>query len=117
MKRTLVLLVLAALAITSARLVPASAAAPQLSAGDAGEVSTSYTYLTENFYKKVDPQVVLDSVRLTLLSAMRTAGVKHAALPAMHAVAAPGTDVREIDHEIVDAAGESASKFTVHDLS
>ncbi len=48
---------------------------------------------------------------------MRTAGVKHAALPAMHAVAAPGTDVREIDHEIVDAAGESASKFTVHDLS
>jgi carboxyl-terminal processing protease len=117
MKRTLVLFVFAALAVSSARLVPASAASPQLSAGDAGEVSTSYTYLTENFYKKVDPQVVLDSVRLTLLSAMRTAGVKHAALPAMHAVAAPASDVREIDHEIVDAAGESASKFTVHDLS
>src|SRR5580658_6401905 len=116
MKRTLVLLLFAALAVGSARLLPASAAAPQLSGADAGELSTSYTYLTENFYKKVDPQAVLDSVRLTLLSAMRTAGVKHAELPAMHA-AATGTNVREIDHEIADAAKESTSKLTVHDLS
>src|ERR1700728_5292304 len=115
MKRTLALLLFAALAISSARLLPAFEAAPPLSAADAGELSTSYTYLTENFYKKVDPQVVLDSVRFTLLSAMRTAGVKHAALPAMHAAAAGGTNVREIDNEIAEAAGESKSKFTVHD--
>jgi carboxyl-terminal processing protease len=117
MKRTLVLLVFAAIAVSSTLLLPASAAAPQLSAADAGEVSTSYTYLTENFYKKVDPQVVLNSVRLTLLSAMRTAGVKHAELPAMQAGASAGTNVREIDHEIADAARASSSKFTVHDLS
>ncbi|HLY02330.1 MAG TPA: S41 family peptidase [Candidatus Cybelea sp.] len=117
MKRTLIPLLFVALAVSSARLLPAFAAAPQLSMADAGEVSTSYTYLTENFYKKVDPQAVLDSVRLTLLSAMRTAGVKHAALPAMHAAPAAGTNIREIDHEIADAAGESKSKFTVHDLS
>ena len=96
--------------------MPASAAAPQLSAADAGEVSTSYTYLTEDFYKKVDPQVVLNSVRLTLLSAMRTAGVKHPELPGMQAGSA-GTNVREIDREIADAARESSAKFTVHDLS
>ena len=53
MKRTLALLIFAAVAVSSALLLPASAAAPQLSAADAGEVSTSYTYLTENFYKKV----------------------------------------------------------------
>jgi carboxyl-terminal processing protease len=117
MKRTLALLIFAAVAVSSALLLPASAAAPQLSGADAGEVSTSYTYLTENFYKKVDPQVVLNSVRLTLLSAMRTAGVKHAGLPAMQAGASAGTNVREIDHEIADAARESSSKFTVHDLS
>lgn len=116
MKRTLVLLIFAAVAVSSALLLPASAAAPQLSAADAGEVSTSYTYLTEDFYKKVDPQVVLNSVRLTLLSAMRTAGVKHPELPAMQAGSA-GTNVREIDREIADAARESSSKFTVHDLS
>jgi carboxyl-terminal processing protease len=48
---------------------------------------------------------------------MRTAGVKHAELPAMQASASAGTDVREIDREIGDAARESSSKFTVHDLS
>jgi carboxyl-terminal processing protease len=117
MKRTLVLFLFAAIAVSSALLLPASAAAPQLSGADAGEVSTSYTYLTENFYKKVDPQVVLNSVRLTLLSAMRTAGVKHAELPTMQAEASAGTNVREIDREIADAARESSSKFTVHDLS
>ncbi|MFY9739439.1 MAG: S41 family peptidase [Candidatus Cybelea sp.] len=117
MKRTLALLLFAAVAVSSASLLPASAAAPQLSSADAGEVSTSYTYLTENFYKKVDPQVVLNSVRLTLLSAMRTAGVKHAELPAMQSGASAGTNVREIDREIADAARESSSKFTMHDLS
>src|SRR5580692_3632741 len=113
MKRTLVLLTFAAFAVSSGLLLPASAAAPQLSAADAGEVSTSYTYLTENFYKKVDPQVVLNSVRLTLLSAMRTGGVKHAELPAMQAGTSAGSNVREI----ADAARESSSKFTLHDLS
>lgn len=117
MKRNLALLVFAAAALTSARLLPASAAAPQLSSADAGEVSTGYTYLTENFYKKVDPQAVLDSIRAALLSALRTAGVKHAALPAMHATSAAGNNVREIDREIVDAAGESPRKLTLHELS
>lgn len=117
MKRNLTLLVFAAAALTSARLLPASAAAPQLSSADAGEVSTGYTYLTENFYKKVDPQAVLDSIRAALLSALRTAGVKHAALPAMHATSAAGNNVREIDREIVDAAGESPRKLTLHELS
>lgn len=117
MKRNFTLVTLAALVLTSVRLLPASAsAAPRLSAGEAGEVSTSYTYLTENFYQKVDPQTVLNSVRATLLSAMRTAGVKHAELPLMHANSA-GSNVREIDREIEDAAAASARKFSLHDLS
>jgi carboxyl-terminal processing protease len=117
MKRNLVLLLLTALTITSARLMPAYAATPALPMTDAGEVSTSYTYLMENFYKKVEPQTVLDSVRQTLLSAMRTAGVKHAELPAVHADATSSGNVREIDREIVDAAAESRAKFSVHTLS
>jgi hypothetical protein len=110
---------LAATILGSARflLIPAMAAGQALPASDAGEVSTSYTYLTENFYRKVDPQAVLDSVRTTLLGAMRTAGVKHAALPEMHANETPNGNIREIDREIVDAASQSKSKFTVHDLS
>jgi carboxyl-terminal processing protease len=119
MKRNLALVLFAATILGSAHLLfaPAMAAGQVLPASDAGEVSTSYTYLTENFYRKVDPQAVLDSVRTTLLAAMRTAGVKHAALPEMHANATPNGNVREIDREIADAASQSKSKFTVHDLS
>jgi carboxyl-terminal processing protease len=116
MKRSFASVTLIALALSFAGLLPASAAAPQLSPAQAGEVSTSYTYLTENFYKKVDPQVVLNSVRAALLSAMRTAGEPHASLPQMHAGNAAASNVREIDTEIEDAAAES-HKISVHDLS
>ncbi len=99
--------------------LPTASAAPavRLSTTDAGEVSTSYTYLTDNFYKKVDPDAVLGSVHTALLAAMRTAGVKHVALPAMHDSASPMGNVREIDREIETAATESKSKFSAHELS
>ena len=99
--------------------LPTASAAPavRLSTTDAGEVSTSYTYLTDNFYKKVDPDAVLGSVHTALLAAMRTAGVKHIVLPAIHDSASPMGNVREIDREIETAATESKSKFSAHELS
>jgi carboxyl-terminal processing protease len=118
MKRTLSLLSVSGLAAVSIQLGAVSAAVPtHLSAADAGEVSTSYSYLIDNFYKKVDPQVVLDSVRSDLLSAMRTAGVKHISLPVMHASGVPSVNVHLIDREIEDAAAESTHKFSTHDLT
>ncbi|HEY6326664.1 MAG TPA: S41 family peptidase [Candidatus Cybelea sp.] len=99
--------------------LPTASAAPaaHLSTVDAGEVSTSYTYLSDNFYKKVDADAVLASVRTALLAAMRTAGIKHIALPVMHDAQSPMGNVREIDREIENAASESKSKFSAHDLS
>jgi carboxyl-terminal processing protease len=114
MKRTLLILCSAMLIVAP---IAAPAAPPHLSAVDAGEISTSYDYLTNNFYKKVDPQVVLDSIRAELLSAMRTAGVKNAELPAMHASDAQGTNIHAIDREVDDAAAESKAKFTSHELA
>jgi len=108
-------LVLAAALGAALIQIPASAAQAQLSTVDAGEIATSYGYLTDNFYKKVDPQIVLDSVRTQLLAAVRTAGVKHAELPVMHASAASG-NVREIDREI-EAAGAEQKKISLHDLT
>ncbi|MBV8066401.1 MAG: S41 family peptidase [Candidatus Eremiobacteraeota bacterium] len=118
MKRFFSLIAAVALSAGLIELSVASAAqAPQLPTMEAGEISTSYGYLTDNFYKKVDPQVVLDSVRTQLLGAMRTAGVKHAELPAMHASDAASSNVRSIDREIEVADAESKSKFTLHDLT
>lgn len=117
MKRFFSLVWIGALSAVLIELSAASAAgAPHLSALDAGEVSTSYGYLTDNFYKKVDPQVVLDSVRTQLLAALRTAGVKHPELPVMHAADAAASNVRAIDREIETADGES-KKFSLHELT
>ena len=118
MKRTLSLVWAGALAVTLVQLPAASAApASHLSPTDAGELSTGYTYLTDNFYKKVDPQAVLDSVRAQMLAAMRTAGVKHADLPVMHAGDASAGNVRSIDREVESAAAESQGKFSTHDMT
>jgi carboxyl-terminal processing protease len=118
MKRTFLALLAGALVAALIQLPAISAAtSTALSAVDAGEISTSYSYLTDNFYKKVDQQAVLDSVRAQLLSAMRTAGVKNAALPVMHASDATASNVHEIDREVEDAATESKSKFTAHQLA
>jgi len=118
MKRFFSILWAAAFGAVLIELSAASAAqAPQLTSVDAGEISTGYAYLTDNFYKKVDPQVVLDSVRAQLLSAMRTGGVRHADLPVVHASMAVSTNVRAIDREIESADVQSKGKFKLHDLT
>src|SRR5579862_7011561 len=118
MKRFFSILWAAAFGAVLIELSAASAAqAPQLTSVDAGEISTGYAYLTDNFYKKVDPQVVLDSVRAQLLTAMRTAGVKHAELPPIHASDAAASNVRTLDREVETADSESKNKFTLHQLT
>ena len=116
--RFLSLLWAGALCTAVFQLSAASAAqSAHLSSGDAGEIATSYGYLTEDFYKKVDQQAVLDSIRAQLLAAMRTAGVKNAALPPIHANDSAAVNVRAIDREVESAATESKQKFTLHDLT
>jgi carboxyl-terminal processing protease len=118
MKRFLSLLWIGALSAVLIELSAASAAqAPHLSALDAGEIATSYDYLTDNFYKKVDPQVVLDSVRAQLLAALRTAGVKHASLPLIRDNESPTQNVHAIDREVETADRESKEKFSLHQLT
>ncbi len=118
MKRFLSILATAALSASLIQLTIAAAAqGPHLSSMDAGEIATSYGYLTDNFYKKVDPQTVLNTVRAELLAAMRTAGIKHAELAVMHASETASNNVHEIDREVESAEAESKAKFTLHDLT
>jgi carboxyl-terminal processing protease len=117
MKRLLSLLWVSAFGAAVELGAASAAEPPHLSAVDAGEIATSYDYLTENFYKKVEPQVVLDSIRAQLLAAMRTAGVKHAELPVLRASDSAATDVREIDRAVETADVESKGKFSLHNLT
>ncbi|HVA33317.1 MAG TPA: hypothetical protein VNG31_04155, partial [Candidatus Baltobacteraceae bacterium] len=87
MKRLYTLLLTAALSSTLIALPAASATtSSQLTAIQANEISTAYDHLTGDFYKKVDPQAVINSVRSELLFAMRTAGIKNASLPTARAM-------------------------------
>ena len=109
--RTITRLAAVALATAFLQFPLGSAAAPtHLSTVDAGEISTSYAYLTDNFYKRVDPQVVLDSVRTELLSAMRSAGIRHIALPPVQTSTNAAGNVHAIDREVEAAAAESRPK-------
>jgi len=117
MKRLYSFLLAGALAGSLIRLVSASAVAePQLSSLEAGEIASSYDHLTTEYYKKVDPQTVLDTVRLQLLLALRTAGVKNAKLTQTHAGEAATANVHAIEREVEDSAAESHGKFTVAEL-
>ena len=112
-------LILAGLLAASLTQIPAAsfAATATISAADQAEIATAYDHLTTDFYKKVDPQVVLDSVRTELLAAMRTAGVKNPSLPAMHANGMANANTHAIDHEVALAASEAGSKISPHILS
>jgi carboxyl-terminal processing protease len=104
------------IALPAASTVAAVPADIHLSAGDASEIASAYAHLTTDYYKKVEPQLVLNGVRSQLLFAMRTAGIASASLPQLKSNDSSGANVRSIDREIEAAAAGSRSKFTVHQL-
>src|SRR5580693_8010898 len=118
MKRITTLLLAGLLAASLTQIPAASfAATATISAADQAEISTAYDHLTTDFYKKVDQQVVLDSVRTELLAAMRTAGVKNASLPPIKASGMANANTHAIDHEVAVAVGEAGTKMSPHVLS
>lgn len=96
--------------------VSAASATAHLSALDASEIATSYEHLTTEYYKKVDPQAVLDTVHKELAARLHTAGV-HATLPQMHSTDSVTGNVRTIDTEIESATRLAGARLNTHDLS
>jgi carboxyl-terminal processing protease len=120
MKRlySLVLGGLFAIAVTALPAASSLAApATMLSPTDAGEISTGYQHLTTDFYKKVDEQAILSSVRTQLLFALKAAGVAHASLIPMKSNDATGANVRTIDRAIETAAAQSRGKLSDHQMA
>ncbi len=110
--------VLAATFTTTLLALPAGSATPgHLDPSDAANISTSYGYLTTEYYKKVDPQVVLDGVHAALQAALKHAGVKDLAIPNEHAGENASTNVRSIDLEVEAAQRDAGSKVSITDLS
>jgi len=105
------------IALPAASSTAATASSSHLAAADASEIATGYQHLTSDYYKKVDTQLMLATVRSQLLAAMRTAGIASATLPAAKTSDAAGANLRTIDREIEAAATESRAKLTSHELT
>jgi carboxyl-terminal processing protease len=110
-------LVLGGLFVAAVTVLPAAstlAASATLSATDSGEIATGYQHLTTDFYKKVDEQAILNSIRAQLLFALKSAGVAHASITPMKSSDVAGANVRTIDRAIVEASAESRGKLSDH---
>jgi carboxyl-terminal processing protease len=91
------------LALAVVHVPSAGAAAATLTQQQADELTASYAYLVTDFYKKVDPQVVLDGARSGLLAMLKTEGVKNPTVDTGHATTDDVGNVRELQRQVTDA--------------
>ena len=119
MKRLLSLLLAVGIgaALLGVHAADAAAAPAQatLSAAQAAEISSSYHYLTSEFYKRVDDQRVLDGAQAGLVNAL---GKQHVAgkVPALHATG-DEANVRAIELDVEDAQRAAGKRVSSTDLT
>ena len=112
MKRILPVVVAALLALATARVPAATAAASPLSTQQTEELVGSYVRLTADFYKKVDRQAVLDGARTSMIEYLKKHNVANASLPQLHATADDESNAEALHREVSTAVNEYASKLT-----
>ncbi len=94
-----------------------TAAAPQQIAPlDASEIQFSYAKLRADFYRKTDPQSIVNGARTEMAKQMRTAGVG-AALPPIFAADNSARTARAVGHEVDIAARLAHGKISSHQLA
>jgi carboxyl-terminal processing protease len=108
MKRLLPILAVAALLTTS---MPSSSRASGLSNVESDEIEMTFSLLTSEFYKKVDPQVALDGARSELVAYLEKNGVKSPSVPQLHAVDDPTLNVRELEREVATVVNSYGAKL------
>ena len=117
MKPTIVTAALAVLC-ASTLLAPlrSVAAASSVSPTDAGEIRFSYEKLHDDFYKKTNPQAIVDGARRALSAQLWKAGVKHA-LPPIFATANATQTAQAVDREVEVASRLSHGKIASTQLA
>ncbi len=112
MKRIVPVVLAALLALATARVPAATAAASPLSTQQTEELVGSYVRLTADFYKKVDRQAVLDGARSSMIEYLKKHNVTNASLPPLHASADDESNAEALHREVSTAVTEYASKLT-----
>ncbi len=93
-----------------------SAAAAGISPLDATEIQFSYEKLRADFYKKTEPQSIVDGARAELERELHTAGVQ-ASLPPIFADDNAGRTAKAVGHEVDLASRLAHGKMSSHLLA
>jgi carboxyl-terminal processing protease len=107
MKRAFPIFAAAALLATA---LPAATTASGISSVESDEIEMSYSLLTQEFYKKVDQQTILDGARATVLDYLEKGGVKNPHFPAIHAGEDPEANARALEHAVNAAVAAYGTK-------
>jgi carboxyl-terminal processing protease len=109
MKRIFAVALAAGLAVTLARM-PSASAAPAITPQEEDELGVSYAYLVQNFYKKVEPQAVLDGAHANLIAYLKAQGIENPKIVETHAVGDDMANVHALQHEVADAIATYGTK-------
>jgi carboxyl-terminal processing protease len=107
MKRVLPILAAAALLAT---VMPAATTASGISSVESDEIEMSYSLLTQEFYKKVDQQTIMDGARAEVVSYLEKAGIKNPKVPDLHASDDPTSNARALERAVGAAVAAYGSK-------
>lgn len=119
MKRFTALAAAAALLVTAAQIPAAgspAASAAGISPLDATEIQFSYDKLRADFYKKTDPQTIVDGARSEITRELQSAGVK-ASLPPIFGSDNVAKTAQAVGHEVDVAARLARGKVSTHTLA
>jgi carboxyl-terminal processing protease len=112
--KPLALLAAAAVLLAAAR-VPTSATSG-ISPLDSTEIQFSYDKLRADYYKKTDPQSIVDGARKEMQQQLRLVGVK-ANLPPIFAAQNSTATAKAVSHEVDVAARDAHGKMSAHLLA
>ncbi len=110
MNRVLNVLPLLGVAALVVAALPARSTASGLTNLESDELEMSYSLLSQEFYKKVDPQATLDGARAALVSYLTKNGVRNPRLPQVRAGDDSTLAERSLEREVAAAAGSYGAK-------
>ena len=107
MKRVYPIFAAAALLATA---LPSATTASGLSNVESDEIEMSYSLLTQEFYKKVDQQTILDGARASVLAYLEKGGVKNPHVADVHAGDDATANARSLEHAVNAAVAAYGTK-------
>ncbi|MBV9102960.1 MAG: S41 family peptidase [Candidatus Eremiobacteraeota bacterium] len=115
MKRLLPVALVCALLLATSR-TPFATAGP-LSSVESDELQMSYSLLSSEFYKKIDPQTLLNGAHTRLVTFLQRNGIASPSVPSPHAQSDQLGDARELDREVAAVASQYGGRFGSRQLT